>query len=391
MGSEIRYPGAMPSPGGTTRPAACPPQAGRVLSAQVDLGRLRQNLAILRRSADGRGILAVVKADAYGHGAAPVARTLAAAGVDGFCVATLAEGLELRQEGVSAPILVFGSSRPEALPMASAHGLELTVVSAAHLQELQRLVPQYPVGLHLKFDTGMGRCGIQVEEVGPCLDPIRALQPWIRGAMAHFASADEADPGFAWTQRSRFTEVVAQLRDAGVSLPMLHHGNSAACLRGLLEGDTHVRCGIALYGTVDLEEGRAAGLRPILELRAEVMRSVVIAAGTPVGYGSTFVAAQPVRLATLACGYADGYPRALGSRARAGFCGATYPVVGQVSMDSLTVALPTAVAIHPGDAMTLLSSEPEDPHSVVNLARLLGTIPYELTCGLHRRVVREYP
>jgi len=378
---DVRKPTALP---------ACLPQAGRALSARVDLGRLARNLNAMRQASKGLGILAVVKADAYGHGAVQVARALEAGSVAGFCVATLPEALELRREGISSPIIVFESIRPESVPVAAAHGIDLTVVSADHLLELSELMPQHPVGLHLKLDTGMGRSGVQISELGGCLDIIRRLQPWIRGAMAQFATADEPDTRFTRLQRSRFLGGLAQLRDAGISMPQVHHANSAGCLRGFTEGDTHVRCGIALYGLSGVEEARQAGLLPILELSAEVFRSVLIPAGTTVGYGCTYVAPHPLKLVTLNCGYADGYPRALANRAWAGYKGATYPVVGQVSMDSLTVVVPESVEIRPGESMVLLSREPTDPHSVANTARLLGTIPYEVTCALNRRVIRAH-
>ncbi len=358
--------------------------------ARVELGRLVQNLHAMEKVSKGLGLLAVVKADAYGHGAVQVARALEAAGVAGFCVATLSEALELRHEGISSPILVFGSIRPESLPLAAVHGIDLTVVSEDHLLELSGLVPQHPVGLHLKLDTGMGRSGLRISELGGCIDTIRRLQPWIRGVMGHFAAAEEPDTRFSQVQRSRFLGGLAQLRDAGITVSQVHHANSAGCLRGFTEGDTHVRCGISLYGLSDLDEARQAGLRPILELSAEVFRSVIIPAGTTVGYGCTYVAPHPVRLVTLNCGYADGFSRALANRAWAGFRGATYPVVGQVSMDSLTVVVPESVNIRMGESMVLLSREPKDPHSVASTARLLGTIPYEITCALNRRVARDH-
>lgn len=379
----------MPPVSETMALAARLPQEGRVLSAKVDLGRLVQNLAALRAVSKGLGILAVVKANAYGHGAVQVARALEISGLAGFCVATLPEALELRLAGIRSPILVFGSLRPESLPVAAAHGIDLTVVSPEHLLELSERVPRHPVGLHLKLDTGMGRSGIQMHELGTCLDAIRRLQPWLRGAFGHFAAAEDPDPSLSRRQRSRFMDGLAQLRDAGISLSQIHHANSAGCLRGFTEGDTHVRCGIALYGLSELEEARQAGLSPILELRAEVFRSVLIPAGTTVGYGCTYVAPEPVRLLTLDCGYADGYPRALANRAWAGYQGATYPVVGQVSMDSLTVVVPESVDVRTGESMVLLSRAPSDPHSVANTARLLGTIPYEVTCALNRRVTRD--
>lgn len=376
------------APTGLT-PAPGAVQAGRTLRARIDLGRLVANLGALRRAAGGLGILPVVKADAYGHGAVLVATALESAGVEGFCVASLAEALELRQAGIAARILVFSGVRPEDLPLAAANRLDLTVVSADHLNELAALVPQHPVGLHLKLDTGMGRSGLLIPELGACLDLLRRVQPWLQGVMGHFSSAEDPDPAVSDRQRQRFLTAQAQLRAAGIAAPLVHHANSAGCLRGFTAGDTHVRPGISLYGLVDLEEARRAGLRPILELDAEVFRAVRVPAGTTVGYGCRYVAPAPVQLATLNCGYADGFPRALAGRARVGFRGATYPVVGMISMDSLTVALPGEVDIRPGDRMVLLSREPEEPHSVLNTARLLGTITYEVTCALNRRVLRS--
>lgn len=374
--------------------SAVPPSAGILHSgwqprAKVDLGRLTQNLAVMRQVAQGLGVLPVVKADAYGHGAVQVSRALEAAGVEGLCVATLPEALELRAAGVGTRILVFGGVPPSALPQAAAQALELTVVSAEHLRDLAEQLPLHPVGLHVKLDTGMGRSGLLLSELGGCLDCLRGLKPWIRGVMGHFSSAEAPDPAVSNLQRGRFQGGLALLRAAGIPLPMVHHANSAGCLRRFTEGDSHVRCGISLYGLCDLEEAWRAGLKPILELEAVATRVVVVPAGTTVGYSGTYVAPHPVKLVTLNCGYADGYPRALANRARAGFRGETYPVVGMISMDSLTVAVPESLDIRTGDRMTLLSRETGDPHSVVNTARLLGTISYEVACALNRRVARE--
>lgn len=376
------------------RPQACertPGQAGiGPLVARVDLGQLVANMQCLRRAAPGLGMLAVVKADAYGHGAVPVARSLVAAGAEGLCVATLAEALELRQHGLQAPILVFGDRRPESVPIAAAQGIDLAVVSADHLRDLLPLVPRHPVRLHLKLDTGMGNSGFQGAELGAAMATLGSLKPWLVGVMGHYTDAEAPDGRAAARQRQTFQAGVAQLREAGIAPPMVHHANSAGCLRGFTEGDTHVRCGIGLYGLLDVPAAAPAGLRPILELSAEVTRAVRVPPGTPVGYGSTWVAPHPVVLATLACGYADGYSRALSNRAWAGFEGGTYPLVGKVSMDVVVAVLPEDAVIRAGDRMTLLSCHPEDPHSVLQTARLLGTIGYEVTCALHRRVIRQY-
>ncbi len=365
-----------------------PAPEGRALRAEVDLGRIQRNATRLL-SASGRDLWAVLKANAYGHGALPVARALAGQ-VHGFAVSNLEEALELREGGVSTAILVLGGLRPEALPRASALGLTVALVGPEHLEAYAQLLPRHPVNLHLKLDTGMGRFGILPGELADLRPTLHHLGPWITGAMGHYATADDPDRGFADRQRATFEACLAHLAEGGLHPRERHHGNSDALLRGLLGTDTQVRPGLALYGLTCIPEGRALGLEPALGLVAEVVRVKEVPAGTTVGYGRTFVAPHPLQIATLACGYADGYRRDLGNRAVVGFGSRTFPVVGRVSMDYLTVALPREVAVRPGDPMTLFSPEPEAPHSVERLALALGTIPYELTCGLHRRIARRY-
>ncbi|HJV22330.1 MAG TPA: alanine racemase [Holophagaceae bacterium] len=370
------------------RPLSPSPE-GRALFAEIRLGAIRNNAGRLAQVAQGRGLWAVLKANAYGHGSLPVAGALQGLAY-GFAVSSLEEALELRDGGISAEILVLGGLRAEALPRASALGLTVALVGPESLEAYGRILPDHPVKLHLKLDTGMGRFGVLPSELSACLPALRALAPWIQGAMGHFATADDPDCGFADRQRATFRACLAQLADAGIRPPERHHGNSDGLLRGLLADDTHVRPGLALYGLTCIPEGRALGLEPALSLVAEVVRVKEVPAGTTVGYGRTFVAPHPLQIATLACGYADGYRRDLGNRAMVGHGGRTFPVVGRVSMDYLTVALPREVAVAPGDPMTLFSSEPEAPHSIERLALALGTIPYELTCGLHRRIARRY-
>ncbi|HJU84318.1 MAG TPA: alanine racemase [Holophagaceae bacterium] len=363
---------------------------GRALRAEINLDRIQRNLGKVRGAVGRLGVWGVIKANAYGHGAVPVGRALEAAGVAGLAVSSLEEGLELREGGVQGPVMILGGLRPDALPLASAQGFTVAVVGPEYLEAYAGLLPAHPVSLHLKLDTGMGRFGLMPSELPPALPALQRLAPWIQGAMGHFATSDDPDTRFAQRQRQVFEACLQQLGDAGIRPAQRHHANSDACLRGLTDGDTHVRPGLALFGLTTLPEGRALGLEPALELVAEVARVKAVPAGTTVGYGRTFVAPQPMRIATLACGYADGYRRDLGNRAVVGFQGRTFPVVGRVSMDYLTVALPLEVEAAPGDPMTLFSADPGQPHSIERLAQLLGTIPYELTCALHRRISRRY-
>jgi alanine racemase len=234
----------------------------------------------------------------------------------------------------------------------------------------------------------MGRFGLIPAELGAHRPALQALSPWWEGIMGHFATADDPDTGFAQRQRRTFEACLDQL--SGLAFRQRHHGNSDALLKNLLGDDTHVRPGLALYGLTCVPEGRALGLEPALSLVAEVARVKEVPAGTTVGYGRTFVAPGPMQIATLACGYADGYRRDLGNKAMVDLRGQRFPVVGRVSMDYLTVALPLGVPVAPGDPMTLYSPDPAEPHGLERLAQLLGTIPYELTCALHRRTARRY-
>ncbi|HJW08740.1 MAG TPA: alanine racemase [Holophagaceae bacterium] len=363
---------------------------GRALRAEIRLDRIQRNLKRVQDAVGGRGVWAVIKANAYGHGSVPVGRALEAGGAAGLAVSSLEEGLELRDGGVTVPVMILGGLRPDAIPMASARGFTVAVVGPEHLEAYAELLPAHPLRLHLKLDTGMGRFGLLPSELSACLPALQRLAPWTEGVMGHFATSDDPDTRFAQRQRQTFEGCLQQLGDAGLHPAQRHHANSDACLRGLLDGDTHVRPGLALYGLTTIPEGRALGLEPALELVAEVARVKAVPAGTTVGYGRTFVAPQPMRIATLACGYADGYRRDLGNRAVVGFKGRCFPVVGRVSMDYLTVALPLDVEAAPGEPMTLFSGDPDQPHSLERLAQLLGTIPYELSCALHRRISRRY-
>lgn len=367
-----------------------PRPEGRALRAEISLSRITRNLARLQAVAGQRGIWAVIKANAYGHGAVAVGRALQGSRIAGLAVSNLEEALELREGGIACPILVLGGLRPEAIPLASLHHLTVAVVGPESLEAYARLLPDHPVRLHLKLDTGMGRFGFLPSELGGCQDGIKVLAPWLHGLMGHFATSDDPDRGFADRQRGIFQSCHQQLRDAGLAFTEVHHANSDGLVRGFLDGDNQVRPGLALYGLTSIPEGRVLGLEPAMELVAEVARVKTVPAGTAVGYGRTFVAPHAMQIATLGCGYADGYRRDLGNRAVVGFGGTDYPVVGRVSMDYLTVALPLGVAIAPGDPMTLFSSDPAAPHSIERLSHLLGTIPYELTCALHRRLGRVY-
>ncbi|HZU53866.1 MAG TPA: alanine racemase, partial [Holophagaceae bacterium] len=271
---------------------------GRALRAEINLAKVKRNLRRIQDAGEGRGVWAVIKANAYGHGAVPVGRALQEGGAAGLAVSSLEEGLELREGGIHIPVLILGGLRPEALPLASVNGLAVAVVGPEHLADYARLLPSHPVKLHLKLDTGMGRFGLLPTELPELLPRLKALAPWIEGAMGHYATSDDPDTRFALRQRAAFEACLQSLADASIRPAQRHHANSDGILRRLFGADTHVRPGLVLYGLTNLPEGRALGLEPALELVAEVARVKAVPAGTTVGYGRTFVAPQPMQIAT---------------------------------------------------------------------------------------------
>jgi alanine racemase len=323
----------------------------------IDLGALRRNAAHLRETAAPAELWAVVKAEAYGHGAVGAARAALEAGASGLCVATALEGADLREAFPSARILVMG-------PLGSG---EDVVARDARL-EVALVTPDVPEGLavHLKVDTGMGRWGMTLAEA------LSVPRRQVVGVMSHLATADEADDAFARTQIERFREAAAAF--PGVTA---HLANSAGALRFPEARFDAVRCGIALYGLSPFGDDPADyGLEPVLSWRSYVAQARTLQPGESTGYGRRFVADEPTRIGIVPVGYADGFRRGLtctevlvaGSRRR---------VVGTVSMDSFAVELGDEPA---GTEVTLIG----DGVLAEEHARVLGTINYEITCGLNR-------
>lgn len=363
--------------------------------AHVDLGALRRNVARLQALAHPAPLMGVVKADAYGHGAVPVARVLHAAGVRHFAVATVPEAARLRAAGLEGRLLVLGAPLPDALAAYAALDLDATVASEAGVEDACGAARRHgPLRVHLKIDTGMGRLGLAPAQAEGAVRRLAATPGLhLAGLWTHLAAADVPGSTFTEEQLARFAPVVRALADAfehvhvANSGGLLAHAEAVKALPRPL-----VRVGIALYGLYG-DEGEAArlGLSPLMRLTTRVTQVKTIAAGTPVSYGCTWRAAAPTRLATLAAGYADGYPRALSNRAFVGLGGGRYGVAGRVCMDMTMVALGDpdgpAQTVAPGDEAVLFG--PGGP-SAFEVARWAGTIPYEITCGVAARVPRRY-
>lgn len=361
--------------------------------AEVDLAAILHNAREIRRRLGPRvALMGVVKANAYGHGAVAVARLLKEAGIEWLGVATAEEGAELREAGVTGPILVLGPSNREEMHLALTQSLDLTLVDEMgwhHLLEVCQNLSR-PARVHLKVDTGMGRVGVApdsvVSEWAPRLSA--GVVRW-QGLMSHLAESDAEDSSFTRHQLGTFLDVIEGLRQAKQALPPeLHLANSAAALKYPGTHFTLVRVGIGLYGTEPWAP--AFGLRPAMRLISRVTMVKRVKSGQSIGYGRTYVASRPTVIATVAVGYADGFPRSASNVGWMLLRGRRCPVVGRVSMDQTTIAVPDDVPVQPGDAVTLMGREGGEEIGARDWAAWSNTISYEVLTRIGPRVPRRY-
>ncbi len=361
--------------------------------AIVDLERLRQNVAIIRERLAGRSqILAVVKANAYGHGAVPVARCLAACGVSHLGVAFVEEGIELRRTGIDLPIVVLAGFMPNQVAELLQHRLIPVLSNPQQVEWLEAVKPHPPIPVHLKIDTGMGRLGAGPEEIGPLLARVaRARGLVVDGLMSHFSEEELADAAMAQEQLRRFQAALDAAQRSGIKPRVAHMANSTAILTFEPAWFNLVRPGIILYGY--LPSGvrwNGPPFRPVLRLRTEITHIKRVAAGTPISYGRTFVTRRPSTIAVLPIGYADGLSRALSNRGQVLIRGRRAPIVGRVCMDMTLVDATEIPGTAIGDESIVIGEQGDDAILGDEIARLLGTISYEVLCGIGPRVARVY-
>jgi alanine racemase len=350
--------------------------------AEVDLGAVRHNVGTLKRRAPSSRLMAVVKADAYGHGSVEVARASIEAGANSLAVVTVEEGAELRRAGLEVPILVFTDLLPDRLPLAE----ELRLAVTAHSIPSARRIAAHPrLEVHLKVNTGMNRWGVEPPEVG---EARKILGPRLAGVYTHFASAD-SDEGETRRQIESFESVLAAQSFGGI---LVHAANSAATLWHPRSHYDCVRPGVALYGLHPAgAEGdpAAEGLRPAMTLKSYVAGVRRLARGDGVSYGLTYRAGAPMFAATVPVGYAEGYRRALSGRAEALIRGQRRPLLGRVTMDACVFGVDVDVEV--GDEVVLLGAQGEERVTAEELGLRAGTINYEITTGINpRRVERRY-
>jgi len=366
--------------------------------AEVNLSALAHNLGEVRRLVGSdTEVAAVVKANAYGHGLVEVAGTLLAHGADRLCVARVDEGVALREAGIDAPVLVMGFVPPPLYDTALDHDLTLTVYDPEAAAELSAAAARHgrPAPVHLKLDTGMGRLGLVTadRDLYRNILAIASLPHLeIEGLYTHFANADRRDKSHAQRQLVDFVEVTCTLGHDGIDIELLHAANSAALIDMPESRLNLVRPGIMLYGLYPSPEvkTRQVDLRPVMTLKAQVGFLKRVPAGWTVSYGSTYTTPAPTTLATVPCGYADGYNRRLSNRGAVLIHGRRAPVVGRVTMDQIVVDVGHIPGVAVGDEVVLFGRQGEAELHVDEVAALLDTINYEVVCAVSARVPRVY-
>lgn len=368
----------------------------RPTRAELDLGALNRNLATLRTAAPGVDVLAVVKADAYGHGAVPISRALEAAGVRFLGVALVEEGLALREAGLRSDILVLGGAYDGGWEAMLEHGMIPVVFRPEHLTALEAAARarKTTARAHMKVDTGMGRLGVLPADVPAFLEAARACRNVsLEGLCSHFANADLADAALTELQVTRFRTALGQMRAAGFDPRWRHLSNSAGLL-ALPEARDGVemnlaRPGLGLYGLQPAPWLRPPRmLEPVLSWKTTVVHLKSVPTGTPISYGSTWTAPRPSRIATLPVGYADGWSRLLSNRGAVLVRGRRAPVVGRVCMDLCMVDVTDIPGAEVGDEVVLIGRQGAEVQDAHQLAALQNTIAYDVLCAIGARVPR---
>ena len=371
-----------------------PPFRSYVLVSRDQIARNFRNVRAV--AGPNLEVMCVVKADAYGHGALEVSRVLLAEGAQWLAVSSVDEGVQLRCGGIQQPrILIMGGFLPDEGQALAAHHLTPAIHSLEQLRQLDRLAgaSAQPISFHLKIDSGMNRLGTKADvgEIAGALREIRHAK--LEGLMTHFASAADYTTAQTEDQIRYFNSVRAGLREAGIEPEVVHASSTNAIGYGRLEGNM-VRAGHALYGYVSPARGEAPhqllDIRPALTWKARLLAVKNIPEGALVGYGGTFRAPRPMRIGVLGAGYADGIFHRLSNRGKVIADGKLTPILGTVSMDLTTIDLSHTTALNPGDAVTLLGTEGDARLDAQQIARVAGTISYNILCSISARVRRVY-
>lgn len=365
---------------------------GRQVWAEVDLQALKDNFFKLQSYTKSE-IMPIVKADAYGHGALPVVKTLIACGAKRFGVALLEEALEIKTVFPQVTVMVIGATEENDSETLVREDIIPTIFQLNQAQALSEAAVRLKrsVRLHIKVDTGMGRIGFRATEIAEILKIAELPNLIIEGIFTHFATADQKDLSFAKKQLKSFQTVYDQLKVAGLTIPIRHTANSAGIIQF---PDSHfevVRLGISLYGlqpSAQISEN--IGLQPVLSWKAKVSHVKTIETGETVSYGRTFQAAYPTRVATVPVGYADGLRRALSNQGEMLIRGRRSTIIGRICMDQTMLDVTKIPNVQVGDVVTILGKDGNEHLTATEMADWMSTISYEVVCGVSKRVPRLY-
>ena len=371
--------------------------------AEVDVDALEHNFRVIRETADPQaGIMCVIKADAYGHGAVYLAKLYERLGAAWFAVSNIEEALQLRENHIRLPILILGFTPAYLAEELAEHRISQAVFSEEYARELSEYAVRCgkKVQIHIKLDTGMSRIGFMYQQIGrddASLEEIRRVcaLPGLEaeGVFTHFALSDEGEDGAAPTQHqfSCFQHAVEECRKAGCGFRIVHCSNSGALLDHREAHLDCVRAGIVLYGLLPSDKTLAKpNLLPAMRIKSVVAQVKTVGPDTPVSYGGTFVTKQPTAVATVPIGYADGYSRSLSNRAFMTVRGKRAPVIGRVCMDQVMLDVSGIEGVASGDEVVVIGNGRDGALSFDEIARLMGTINYEAVCLVGKRVPRVY-
>ncbi len=363
---------------------------------EIDLGALSHNIQqLVRFLSPNTQLMAVVKADAYGHGAVTVAQTAVQSGAGWLGVATVPEGIQLREAGIKAPILILGATyTPEQIQAISHWKLQPTLCSPKQALIFSNILETInngsPLPVHIKLDTGMSRLGTNWQDAVEFVQLVQNLPHLeIASIYSHLATADDLDTSLMQEQHRRFEQAIAQVKSIGINPPCLHLANSAATLTNRALHYDIVRAGLAIYGLYPATHlQNAVSLKPVLQLKTRVTQVKTIAAGTGVSYGQQFIAPQEMRLAVISIGYADGVPRNLSQKMQVLIRGQRVPQVGTITMDQLMLDVSAIPDLQEGEIVTLLGEQGREKISANDWAEKLNTISWEILCGFKHRLPR---
>lgn len=364
--------------------------------ALVDLDAVRENLQEMKRNLPSdTGVIGVVKADGYGHGAVPVAKAIAPE-VSGYAVATAQEAMLLRRHGINQPVLILGPVHEDwyqALIMEEIRPVVFTRRAIWRFAEVAQKLGKRAV-VHLALDTGMSRIGMMPDKASADMVQEAAELPGIvlEGIFTHFATADEEDKEKTKRQLKHYQDFLALLTERGVEIPITHCANSAGIIEGLGTEFSQVRAGIAMYGIYPSDEvdQKRVRLKPALSLKSCVTYVKTVEPGTEISYGGTYRAERSLRVATVPVGYGDGYPRALSGKGHVLIHGKHAPILGRICMDQMMVDVSRIEGVNEGDEVTLIGRDGGEMLSLNALASACGGFTYEMLCNLGKRIPRVY-